>query len=251
MIDRWTSLILCAVFASPGCAPVDSRTSGRLSETGELIALSGAGAGANNACFTCHGLRGEGDGAGSPRLASLDSGYLLRQLEAYADGRRQHALMSWVARQLDAADRKLVADYYADTPYRQLARVPPKSSLLYVSGDPQRGLAACASCHGSDGEGLGPAYPPLAGQPVAYLAGQMETWRLAKRRNDSGAVMLRISQLLTPAEVVELSQYASGLPGGHPNRESQEAYREAHHGDPRSDASGPPLHVPESARAAE
>ena len=77
-----------------GCTAVDSKSSDRFTETGELIAMSGGGAGAANACFTCHGLDGRGDGAGSPRLAGLDAGYLERQLIANSDGRRHHKQMA-------------------------------------------------------------------------------------------------------------------------------------------------------------
>lgn len=233
------------------CAPVDTRSSERFNASGELIALSGARAGASNACFTCHGLEGQGNGAGSPRLASLDVGYLDRQLEAFADGRRRHAKMSWIARQLSPGDRERVAAYYAAMPIAVRSaprRTPPK---LYALGNAQRGIPACASCHGVAGQGLGPANPPLAGQPAAYLAAQIEAWRRGERRTDPGGVMLRISQLLAPSESAALAAYAARLPGGLPNPEYREASPGGRRGDPRNDASGPPLHVPESARAGE
>ena len=228
-----------------GCSAVDNTSTDRFSETGELVALSGAGAGAANACFTCHGLRGQGDGAGSPRLADLDIGYLERQLEAYADGRRRHSQMSWIARRLSSTDRKAVAAFYARMPYRAGSGPSRPAPLLYRHGDPQRGLPSCASCHGDNGEGIGPANPPLAGQPAAYLAEQIDQWRRARRRNDPGDVMLRISQLLTPRESAALAAYAATLPGGPPSPVSPEESREARHADPRSGVSGRLLHVPE------
>ncbi len=228
---------------------MDTRSSERFEKTGELIALSGAGAGASNACFTCHGLEGTGDGAGSPRLAGLDIGYLQRQLEAYGDGRRRHIQMSWIARQLSASERKQVAAYYAAMPFSAQALSAASTPRLYAHGDPSRGIASCASCHGMNGQGLGPANPALAGQPAAYLEAQLEAWRHSRRRNDPGDVMLRISQLLTPSESAALAAYAANLPGGPRSPEYPEAFREARRDGPRSDASGPPLHVPESARA--
>src|SRR3546814_10439545 len=77
----------------------------RFKRTGHLIALSGGDAGAPNACFACHGLSGEGNGAGAPRLAGLDMGYMARQLEGYAAGLRLHPEMEAIARRLSAADR--------------------------------------------------------------------------------------------------------------------------------------------------
>ena len=233
------------------CSAVESTSTDRFTATGELLALSGGRAGAANACFTCHGLDGLGDGAGSPRLAGLDPGYLERQLEAYADGRRQHVQMSWIAEQLLSEHRHALAGYYASMPYKPSAMPQAAPPVLYVHGDPDRGLLSCASCHGLRGQGIGPANPPLGGQPAPYLAEQVDQWQRARRRNDPGNVMLHISQRLTPAEASALSAYAARLPGGPPSPGSPEAYPEAHRGGPRSDVSEPLLHVPESGRAVE
>ena len=234
-----------------GCTAVDSKSSDRFTETGELIAMSGGGAGAANACFTCHGLDGRGDGAGSPRLAGLDAGYLERQLIAYADGRRHHKQMAYIAGELSSRDRRAVASYYESLSFSAAPAPAAGTPHLYTRGDPQRGIAPCASCHGLFGEGIGPANPPLAGQPAAYLAHQIEQWRHSRRRNDPGAVMLRISQLLTPAENLALARHAAALPGRPPSQAPAAASPLARRGDPRSGVSTPLLHVPERARTAE
>lgn len=229
-----------------GCSDVSATSAERFAEDGRLIALSGAQAGAANACFTCHGLDGGGDGAGAPRLAGLDIGYLARQLEAYADGRRRHTQMEWIAARLSPTERQKVSAHYAAMPFETAARAMPQPApALYHRGDPARGLAACADCHGPRGQGVGPANPPLAGQPAAYLAHQIEAWRLSKRRNDPGNVMLEISRRLTPREAAALSAYAAALPGDPPRRGSPEASPEARRGDPRNDASAPPPRAPE------
>ena len=232
-----------------GCTNADSTSIDRFSADGRVIALSGAEAGAANACITCHGLDGKGNGAGAPRLAGLDAGYMERQLEAYADGRRYHKQMNWISQQLSAQDRQTVSAYYAGMPAGAAAATTAATrSSLFHQGDATRGLLACAACHGELGKGLGPANPPLAGQPSAYLAEQLRLWRIGKRRNDPGDVMLRISQLLTPSEAKALADYSATLPGGPPSPGSPATSPAARRGDPRSGASGPPLHVPESAR---
>ncbi|HET9810489.1 MAG TPA: c-type cytochrome [Sphingomicrobium sp.] len=197
------------------CSVESTPAADRFGVTGELIALSGAGAGAGNACMTCHGLNGRGDGAGVPRLASLDPGYLDRQLEDYAEGRRRHPEMSWIAGQLTARQRLAVSHYFAAMAYEPTGGTGSSASApkLYTSGDPGRGIPACASCHGLVGQGLGPANPPLAGQPASYLAQQIHSWRYARRRNDPGNAMLEISQRLTDREAEVLAAYASGLSG--------------------------------------
>ena len=53
---------------------------------GREIAANGNGRDAP-ACAACHGAQGEGrPDAAYPRLAGLDSGYLIGQLNAFADG---------------------------------------------------------------------------------------------------------------------------------------------------------------------
>ena len=246
-------LAAAGAIALSGCAPASTQSADRFGASGELVALSGAGAGAANACFTCHGLKGEGDGGFSPRLAGLDAGYLERQLIAYADGRRAHPQMSYIAEQLDPAERHAVAVHYAAMPApaaSPAASTSTAAARLYLAGNPSRGLPPCAFCHVVRGEGGGPAVPPLAGQPPGYLAAQLDHWRHSTRRTDAADAMLRISQLLSPAESAALAAYAAALPGGLPSQGSPAAFLAARRGDPRSGASGPPLHEPESARAA-
>jgi cytochrome c553 len=231
-------LMVVSALVLPGCGSYDSTGVEQFERTGELVALSGAGAGANGACFTCHGLDGAGDGTAVPRIAGLDQGYLVSQLEAYADGRRQHPQMAEIARRMDQRARLLVADYYARMPFQNTAPPAPGAApALYTAGDAKRGMPSCASCHGINGEGVGPANPPLAGQPAAYLADQLHQWRQSRRRTDASNVMQRISSELTPREIEVLAAYAASLPGDPPNQAPRAASRAAHHADPRSDAS--------------
>lgn len=169
--------------------------------TGEVIALGGGDGGAAHACATCHGLRGEGDGRLTPRLAGLDAGYLRRQLDDYANGRRQHADMRAIVRRLSGADRGRVSAYYASLPATAL--VLPETSALYA--------AKCAQCHGARGEGMGPGNPPLAGQPPAYVEAQILAWRSGKRRDPMG-VMMAVSRELAPAEIQLLADHGEAAP---------------------------------------
>lgn len=231
-------------FAAAACAPPQGDAPEPFAASGELIAMSGAAAGATNACFTCHGLDGGGNGAGVPRLAGLQSGYLQHQMEAFADGRRHNPEMRWIARQLSARERLLVSDYYAGLEWSPGAPASaPAPPEIFMSGDPARGLPACASCHGADGLGIGQGIPPLAGQPRQYLAQQLQSWRRGQRRSDPGDVMLEIARALTPAEIRDFAAYASQLPGGPARPESREASPSGRRSDPRNDASVLPRRV--------
>ncbi|MYL99225.1 c-type cytochrome [Novosphingobium sp. FGD1] len=169
--------------------------------SGEVIALSGGDGGAANACATCHGLRGEGDGRLVPRLAGLDAGYLHRQLDDYHNGRREHVEMRAIVRRLSGEDRAKVSAYYAGLPATGASFV--RSSKLYEE--------RCASCHGANGEGGGAANPPLAGQSPVYIAAQLKAWRAGKRRGDGMGVMLAISRSLSPEEINLLASHAEAV----------------------------------------
>ncbi len=227
---------LLLLFLLPACqapAPPD-----RFRATGETIAMSGGDAGAEAACFTCHGLKGEGDGRDAPRLAGLDAGYLHRQLDDYANGRREHPAMRAIARKLSDSDRSKVSAFYAalQPEVWSVEAGNPAGARIYDAGDPARGLPSCASCHGVDGVGDA-ANPPLAGQPAAYIAGQLGAWREAKRNNDPLGEMRRVSRLLSPAELAAVSRHAVSFPLR--PREARATSPAVHRADPRNDVSEP------------
>lgn len=239
------ALCLLASLGLAGCGPVERGSADRFTASGELLAVSGGDAGAGNACITCHGIDGRGNGAGTPRLAGVNRGYMAGQLEAYASGRRRHPEMEAIARKLTPAQHDAVSAYYAAMSYeptRQKLRGTPSGHTIYHHGDPARGLAACASCHGGRGQGVGAANPPLAGQPAGYLAHQLQQWRDSARRNDPQGEMQRISRALSPRESAALAAYASSLPGDPPRRESLATSHEVHRADPRNDVSAPQPH---------
>lgn len=208
-----TLLTVATLAACSGPAP----TTSIYEATGEIIAFSGADAGTRGACVSCHGIEGQGDGHLVPRLAGLDPGYHLRQLEYFAEGQRRHPQMTWIANQLDGPTREKVANYYAGLPVPEGAATAPDNAdcaaaELYNEGDAARGLASCASCHGADGAGIGGGNPPLAAHPAPYLEAQLKAFASGQRYGGENA-MVRISQLLTEPEMARLAGYSSALPG--------------------------------------
>lgn len=217
MFRRPAMILNCFMLASLAACDGHSSAIDRYETTGEIIAFSGADAGARGACVSCHGIEGQGDGHLVPRLAGLDPGYHLRQLEYFAQGLRRHPQMAWIAGQLDGPAREKVANYYAALPVPEGAASVPdaancNASALYNRGDPARGLASCASCHGADGAGVGDGNPPLAAHPAPYLKAQLKAFANGERYGGDNA-MVRISQLLTEPEMVRLAGYSSALPG--------------------------------------
>lgn len=207
------TLSLLAVIGVSACDATPGRTDRAFSETGRIIAMSGGAGGAANACFTCHGLEGQGDGVAAPRLAGLDAGYLQKQMEDYASGLRQDDLMARVARGLDQDGRRAVAAYYASLPVSAAAVTASPAPAIYARGDPSRGVTACAACHGDRGQGTGDGgNPQIAGQPYAYTLEQLQRWKSGARRNDPRGVMAAAVRPLSDQETREIALWLSRQP---------------------------------------
>lgn len=186
---------------------------------GQLIVVGGGPTGPSVTCFGCHGLQGQGDaGAGFPRLAGLDPTYFAKQMADYASGARPNGAMSPIAQQLSAADNHSLALYYAGLPPQlpvvQLSaadrQVVGAGRALYERGAPERGVQACADCHGPVGGGFNPVYPSVV-QPGAYNEGQMRDWQVGTRRNDPHDLMGRVARRMTDEDIHAVSAYLAGL----------------------------------------
>lgn len=198
------------------CSPPTNETGAAFTRTGQIIAMSGGEGGAANACFSCHGLEGEGDGVSVPRLAGMDAGYLQKQMDDYTNGVRQDPIMTEVARWLDDGDRRAVSAWYASLPAPAVTGAARTAPAIYLRGDPARGVAACASCHGVDGLGVGSGNPAIAAQPAAYTIEQIRRWKTAERRNDPRGVMADAVAGLTDAETGRIAAWLETLPAAPP-----------------------------------
>lgn len=207
---------LLALTALTACSPASNDTGAAFTATGEIIAMGGGEGGPANACFSCHGLDGGGDGVSVPRLAGLDAGYLQKQLSDYAEDRRADPVMTPIARWLDDGDQRAVAARYAampPPPSTPRAAAPPD---IYLNGAPARGVTACASCHGADGQGLGAGNPAISGQPAAYTLEQLRRWKTAKRRNDPRGVMADAVAGLSETEMRTIAAWLEHAPSAPP-----------------------------------
>jgi cytochrome c553 len=202
---------VAAVASEPAPTPADLDAGAR---------LASQGSGAAPACSGCHGAHGEGQAAARfPRLAGLGAAYLREQLDSYADGRRQNAVMQPIATALQPDQRRIAAAYFASLDPAAAAGpaspAPPaqgRAAQLAWVGDEGRQLMACANCHGRDGGGLGERIPPLAGQPAGYLDDSLAAWRNGTRHNDPSGEMPRIAKALGPADAQALAAWYAGLP---------------------------------------
>lgn len=182
---------------------------------GRQIASQG-GAPAVAACATCHGARGEG-GPAFPRLAGTGQAYLQAQLEAFASGARKSPLMQPIAQRLSAPQRAAVTLSYSKLPAPLTAadegpaRPGDGGAWLATRGRWADQLPACAQCHGPGGNGVGSAFPPLAGLPAAYITAQLQAWRTGERPPGPLGLMESVARKLADADVNTVSSYYASL----------------------------------------
>ena len=169
-------------------------------------------------CGPCHGAAGEGRGPSAfPVLAGLDERYLLASLDAFARGARHSGVMQPVAAELDAAQRRALARYYAAQP--RPAPPPARDAASAARGEaiarrgvPGSRVPACAACHGPGGAPRNALYPTLAGQPAGYLARQLALFQQGDRGGTAyAAVMTRAARGLSRAEMRDVAGYYASL----------------------------------------
>lgn len=69
----------------------------------------------------------------------------------------------------------------------------------------------CMACHGSNGIGVAPIYPNLAGQKQQYLAKQIKAFKDGTRKDPSMQPMVAP---LTEEDIENLAAYFASLPAG-------------------------------------
>lgn len=169
-------------------------------------------------CVACHGADGLGmAAAGFPRLAGLPAAYLRKQLEDFKRASRSHPVMQPVAKALTDAEIDAVSQALAAMPapaptVAHRSEMPSNpAQKLALQGAWERQIPACVSCHGPAGSGVGDAFPPLAGQPAAYLKAQLLAWQGGTRHNDPNDLMGHIAKSLTADEVQSVAEYFAAL----------------------------------------
>jgi cytochrome c553 len=173
------------------------------------------------ACTACHGKEGRAAADGFyPRIAGKPAGYLYNQLINFREGRRQWPLMIYMVDHLSDAYLLEMSQYFSQIklpyPPPQQVDVPPsvmeRGRQLVVSGDPSKGVPACASCHGAKLTGMEPAIPGLLGLPRDYLNAQFGAWKQGTRRAVAPDCMAEIAKRLTEEDISAASAWLASQP---------------------------------------
>jgi cytochrome c553 len=178
-------------------------------------------------CQACHGVHGEGmvDG-GKPRLAGQSAHYLDKQLQDFASGARDSAIMGAIAKGLNDQARSRLVAFYASlavpAPLEKTSATGTRAERghqLAIEGVESKRVQACNNCHGPDGSGVALSAPALAGQLPSYLASQLRLWQQGGRKNDAGNLMGTVASRLDDADIAAVTAYDAGLqastPGSH------------------------------------
>jgi len=167
---------------------------------------------ARTVCAACHGVDGNSTEPAHPKLAGMDQEYLMRQLKAFAEGKRRDDAMSAVIATVDSGEFARLAAYYGpQKPAPGTVRDPQlaaKGRALYEDGNTDSGVPACAGCHQSDGKGNA-RFPRLAGQHQAYVLKQLADYKSGRRATDP--LMTTIGKRLSADEARALAEYIAGL----------------------------------------
>lgn len=184
--------------------------------------LAKAKATAESVCAACHAADGNSTLAINPILAGQHREYLLKQLNDFksVDGKPQarvEATMLGMTAPLDKADIEGLAVYFSQQKQKPSAAKDAKLSALgqtlWRRGDPDKGIPACAGCHGPAGAGIPGQYPQLAGQYAEYTEAQLKKFRNEERTNDPEQMMRVIADKLSDKQIRALADYIAGLRG--------------------------------------
>jgi cytochrome c553 len=180
---------------------------------GEIIAMN---------CTACHGDKGLTTQKWIPNLAGLDRLVVYKQLADFRSGTRLSGPMSAIAQALTPKQSADVAAYFASLPglpptggermpeSGRSYRAKDATKRLIFAGDPKRGIAGCATCHGPAGYRIGA--PALSHQNQAYIEQQLQDFAEGVRANDMHMPMRTIGGLLKPEEIHALAvAYSSGI----------------------------------------
>jgi cytochrome c553 len=163
-------------------------------------------------CAACHGADGNSTDPNHPKLAGMDQEYLMRQLKAFAAGKRRDDTMSGIIAGIDPNDFSTLAGHYGKMkPTSGKVNDPElaaKGKTLYDDGNTDSGVPACAGCHQPDGKGNA-RFPRLAGQHQAYVLKQLADYKSGRRATDP--LMTTVGKRLTIEETKALAEYIAGL----------------------------------------
>jgi cytochrome c553 len=175
---------------------------------------------AGGVCVACHGADGNSPAAANPILAGQIPQYIYKQLSNFkaVDGKpavRNNAIMGGMVAALSDEDMRSLSVYFSQQKMKPSVAKDEKlladGKTLWRKGDFEKGVPACAGCHGPAGAGSASTVS-AAGRTVRRVhATQLKNFRSQERANDAEKVMRVIAGKLSDQQISAVAEYAAGL----------------------------------------
>ncbi len=174
---------------------------------------------AQEVCAACHGPDGNSTAPANPKIAGQHAEYVYKQLvdfkvkEGAKVALRSNAVMSAMVANLSEADMRNLAVFYSTKPlkpsFAKMKDLVERGQAIYRGGIAEKGVPACAGCHGPRGEGIPAQYPSLQGQYADYTEAELVDFRSGARGNNSA--MMAIAARMSDGEIKAVADYVAGL----------------------------------------
>jgi cytochrome c553 len=171
-------------------------------------------------CTYCHQPSGQGyvGAYPIPRLAGQQTQYIVNQLKAFIERRRDNKLMSNVADSLNPEMLTALAKHFSDLDAKPLDCAPKElvatGKKIFEEGVPDSHVPPCSTCHGPEAKGNGAA-PRLAGQLYPYVINVLVNWDKERGQDpadpDTSAIMAPIARGLTESQIKAVAAYLNYL----------------------------------------
>jgi len=217
VVSSVAALIVASAVSAFGLAQPASAADPAPAKPVADIAKGKATAGA--VCAACHMPDGNSMIPQNPILAGQHAAYIEKQLANFRlkpgakEPERNNAIMLGFATMLSEEDMRNLGAFYASQ--KPNAAVPKRKELIaagekiYRSGAPEKGLPACAGCHGPNAAGIPAQYPRLAGQHPEYTESTLNAFRGGQRKNS--AQMTTIASKMSDSEVAAVAEYVASI----------------------------------------
>ena len=86
-----------------------------------------------------------------------------------------------------------------------------EGKAIFVSGLPDKGVAACVSCHGQHGEGMN-QFPRLAGQHADYIVKQLLVFQSHVDQRPRGEVMKAVCGNMSEQDMRAVAAFVEAFP---------------------------------------
>ena len=166
-------------------------------------------------CIGCHGADGNGSNGIYPKLAGQGEAYLIKQLTDFKSGARKEQHMTSMVEAIEMSDIPNLAAYFSHQKRKGEVTDKTKAELgkkIYLGGIADKGVAACAGCHGPDGAGNPAAkFPRLSSQYSTYVSKMLMDFRSGTRSNDPQKMMRNVVSKMSDKEIESVAAYVAGL----------------------------------------